>query len=277
MVLAEKAPLMHLAAGGGPLYNFLISLGLILGVTALAGFLLGGAQYGIAPGVLGGVIAYWLLARRSFKRVELLSREVGGIMEAAGRKVNLQRQPKQQEAVMQAAIDQAIKKLRGAYAIASWQWGIRAQMDGQIGQLLFMGKRFDRAKPYLKDGFARVWTTRAILGVCHFKGQAWEAMNSAFAESEKHNKKQGMLYAVWAWCVLNAKDGRKSDQRRDHAIEILARGEKKTESKDPLLQKNLEALRNGRSMRMQGYGNQWYMFHLERPRQAQTRQVIRGR
>jgi len=258
-------------------YNFLISFGAAIFITALAGALLGGPQYGIAPGILVGVLCYWLLARRSFKKVEVLSREVGVIMEAAGRKVNLQRQQKQQEAVMQAAIDQAIKKLRGAYAIASWQWGIRAQMDGQIGQLLFMGKRFDRAKPYLKDGFARVWTTRAMLGVCHFKNQDWSGMNAAFAESEKHNKKQGMLYAVWAWCVLNAKDGRRSEARRDSAIEILARGDKKTDNKDPLLQKNLEAIRNGRSMRMQGYGNQWYMFHLERPRQAQTRQVIRGR
>ena len=259
------------------MYNFLIAVGAALVVGVAAGIGLGDWGYGVVPALLVGGIAYFLLLRRSIRQVEAISEKVGGIMTRADRQSRGQaRNPRAAQAAVQRAVDQSIAELRKGYAIGQWQWGIRSQMDAQIGNLLFTSKRFKEAKPYLETGFARLWTTRAMLGACHFKDGNWDAMRIAFDEAIRYNKKkQGMLYAVYAWCVFNAKDGRKADERRDDAMEVLTRGEKNLDAEDANVTRNLDALRNGKKMSMTGYGQQWYMFHLEAPKMP--RQQIRGR
>ena len=258
-------------------YNFLIALGLSFLVAALSGLGLGGWVYGIIPGLLAAVGGYFLLLRRSIRQVEALSSKVGKVMTLAERQSRAQaRNQRAAQQVIHRAVDQAIAELRKGYVIGQWQWGIRSQMDAQIGNLLYTSKRFKESKPYLQTGFARLWTTRAMLGACHFRDQNWAGMRTAFDEAIRYNrKKQGLLYAVYAWCLLHAKDGRKQTERRDDALEVLTRGVDAMDGKDASLSRNLDAVRNGKKMTMNSYGQQWYMFHLETPRMP--KQHLKGR
>ena len=151
------------------MYNFLIALGAAFIIGGASGVGLGGLSYGIVPGLLVAVGGYFLLLRRSIRQVEVLSARVGKLMTQAERQGRAQaRNQRAAQQVIQRAVDQAITELRKGYLIGQWQWGIRSQMDAQIGNLLFTSKRFKEAKPYLETGFARLWTTRAMLGACHF-------------------------------------------------------------------------------------------------------------
>ena len=258
------------------MYNFLISLGGALVVGVISGIALGGFVYGIIPALLVAVGSYFLLLRRSIKQVEGLTADVTRIMTQAEKQSRAQaRNQRAAQAVVQRSVDQAIVALRKGYLIGAWQWGIRSQMDAQIGNLLYTSRRFREAKPYLKTGFARLWTTRAMLGACHFQDGDFGAMRDAFDQAVRANKKQGMLYAVYAWCVLNAKDGRKAEERRDDALALLAKGSDVLDGKDINLSRNVDAVRNGKKMNLSGYGQQWYAFHLETPKQP--RQQLRGR
>ena len=80
----------------------------------------------------------------------------------------------------------------------------------------------------------------------------------AFETAARFNAKQGLLYSVWAWC--HWKNG-----NNDRALQILARGDKEMESKDERLKQNLLNVQNGKKMKMKGYAEQWYQFHLEKP------------
>jgi hypothetical protein len=258
-------------------YNFLIASGLSLAAGAVSGLALGGLVYGIIPALLLLVGSYFLLLRRSIKQVEGISAQVGQIMATADKQSRAQaRNQRAAKQSIERAVDQAISTLRTGYPIGQWQWGVRSQLDAQIGNLLFTSQRFKEAKPYLKTGFARLWTTRAMLGVCMYREQKFKEMNAAFDEAIQYNrKKQGLLYATYAWCVLSAKDGRSGDERRDEALDILTRGNSAMDGKDPMLGRNLDAVRNGKKMVMSGYGQQWYMFHLETMKMP--RQAVRGR
>ena len=66
------------------MYNFLIATGAATLIGILAGVGLGGWTYGIIPKLvlLGG---YFILLRRSIKKVEMISARVGQIMTAAER------------------------------------------------------------------------------------------------------------------------------------------------------------------------------------------------
>ena len=46
-------------------------------------------------------------------------------------------------------------------------------------------------------------------------------------------------------------------------VEILARGKQTLGEADPHLSANLLALQNDKKLKMKGYGDTWYAFHLE--------------
>ena len=274
-VCGSKAP-PRIGARTG-VYNFLIALGASTVIGVIAGIGLGGWSYGVIPALLVLLGGYFFLLRRSIKQVETISGRVGQIMTVAERQSRSQaRNPRAAKQIISRSIDRSITELRKGYLIGQWQWGIRSQLDAQIGNLLFMAERFTEAKPYLKSGFARQWTTRAMLGALLFKEGNFPGMREAFDECIRYNKKKnGLLYAAYAWCLLNAKDGRKAEDRRSEALEVLTRGNTAMDSKDDQLVRNLDAVRNGKKMNMTGYGQQWYMFRLEAMRTP--KQQVRGR
>jgi hypothetical protein len=70
----------------------------------------------------------------------------------------------------------------------------------------------------------------------------------------KASGKEGFLYSFYAWLLSgNGQD--------DKAIEVLNKGMKKCPL-DEKLEANLEALKNGKKIKMERYGNVWLQLHL---------------
>jgi len=225
----------------------MINLALAL-LAALAGFALfyftriAHAVGSILPGVVAGIVAYVLLARRTVKQLEVVM--ASAQKELAGRR-----------------IEKALAILEGAFPLARWQFLVGSQLHGQIGSLLYVQKKFDEAEPHLKKSFVKMWPARAMLAAQHFRRKEWKEMESVFDAAIRANKGESLLYAVYAYC---------EDKRgeRKHAIEILQKGVSEVKT-DERLKTLLTRLQNDKRMKLEAYGEQWYQFWLETPPQMQ--------
>lgn len=152
---------------------------------------------------------------------------------------------------------------------AHWQFFTASAIDGQIGSLYYMRQDFSRAKPYLDKSFSRHWNARAMLAVLSFKKKDYAKMDKIFETATRYSSKQGLLWSLWAYCHWKAGNTSK-------AIDILVSGQKKLGSSDSHLIANLNNLQNNKKMKMNGYGQEWYQFHLEPlPQQQQQVRYVR--
>lgn len=150
-----------------------------------------------------------------------------------------------------------------------WQFFTSSAIDGQIGSLHYMRQDFPRAKPYLEKSFARHWNARAMLAVLAFKKKDYAKMDKIFDTATRYSSKQGLLWSVWAYCHWKAGNTSK-------AIDVLVSGQKKLGNSDSHLIANLNNLQNNKKMKMNGYGQEWYQFHLEPlPQQQQQVRYVR--
>jgi tetratricopeptide (TPR) repeat protein len=212
------------------MYNLLISiaLGTELGLVAA-----------IFPGVLALAIAYFVLARRTWKKLEK-------IFEGMQREVQAQK------------FDKAIQTLQGGFPLAPWQFLVASQLHSNIGILLYLRQDLDAALPHLEKSFSRNWIARGMLAVGRYRKRDLDGMKRIFEDAVKSNKKEGVLWSAYAW-VLEKED------RHDDAIRVLSRAVAANAS-DEKLKTSLQALQNGKKLKLgKLYGEQWFQFMLERP------------
>jgi tetratricopeptide (TPR) repeat protein len=199
----------------------------------------------IAPGVLAVLVTYFVLARRSFKRVEAVFNEASKSLSAMPPKLEL-----------------AISTLEKAYVLAPWQFGIRSQVDTQIGVIHFLQQDFKKAQPFLERSLTLGhWLGGAMLGVIQYKRKDNEAMRKTFDVVVKRAKGQSLPWNLYAYLLMQLGD-------RDGAQKVLVQALKKTKN-DSKVQDALLAVQNGKRINMRAYKEQWYQFHLERPPQQQ--------
>jgi tetratricopeptide (TPR) repeat protein len=96
-----------------------------------------------------------------------------------------------------------------------------------------------------------------MLGALYYMNEDYEKMTKAFEDALPYNKKDGMLWSIYAWCL------EKSGQR-EKALDAIGRGLAESPS-DEKMKANQLALQNKERMRMKAYGQEWYAFHLEPP------------
>jgi tetratricopeptide (TPR) repeat protein len=221
------------------MYNLLISLAAGLAVTLAIRF---GTNVGwvgsILPGLLALGVAYFVLARRSWKQLEALMGTV-------------------QKELMAQKFDRALQTLQGGFALAPWQFLVASQIHSQIGVLRYVRQDFAAAQPHLEKSFSRHGIARAMLAVTHYRKKDLEKMRKIFDEAAKDNKKEGLIFAAWAW--IEEKEG-----RHDEAIAVLARGLKSNPG-DEKLKAAAQTLQNDKRLKLgKLYGEQWFQFHLEK-------------
>ncbi|MGA1846070.1 tetratricopeptide repeat protein [Deferribacter abyssi] len=152
--------------------------------------------------------------------------------------------------------EKAINRLKNAYAFSKWQFFVKEQINSQIGIILYMQKKFDDAKSYLEKGFAKNWMGMAMLATLYFKEKKYEKVKSTMDKAIKNAPKEGFLYSLYAYFLTEMGE-------KDKAIEILVKGSKKAPL-DEKLETNLEALRNGKKMKMKNYGTLWLQLNIEK-------------
>jgi hypothetical protein len=154
-------------------------------------------------------------------------------------------------------IDQAIVKLFFLKRqFGKWQFFINSSIDGQIGSIYYIQSNYIKAEPYLKKSFSRHWIAKSMLGILYYRKKEYNNMDKIFESAVRYSSKQGLLWSVWAYCLVKS---RKNNQ----AINVLLRAKNKLGNSDLRITQNLINLQNKKKMKMRSYGEQWYQFQLE--------------
>ena len=244
------------------MYNLIISL--VTGAVVFGVVLLAMPSYGLIaawlPMLVAAVGVYVLLARRTGKKVE-------AIVERATRELQQQR------------IDNGVRILETAYAYDRWQFLVSAQINSQIGGILFMQRKFKEAEPYLAKAFSRQWNAQGMLAAIHFRRHQLDQAVTVMEKAVKYSKKEALAWGLYAYIL--EKGG-----RREAALEVLQRGSQKCPDSEAI-KNNILRLQNRERMKMKQFGDDWYQFQFESPsakrfgqappgKQRRSRRAIRG-
>ncbi|PLY04432.1 MAG: hypothetical protein C0622_02820, partial [Desulfuromonas sp.] len=152
--------------------------------------------------------------------------------------------------------EKAVRDLKVAMKYAPWQLYAKQQINSQIGTVYYLKRDFNEALPYLEQGFARNWVSQSMLAISYMKKNKSGKMKTTFDQAVSGSRKEPMVYALYAFCLEYVGE-------RNKAIEILNKGIAKTGG-DERLKENVELLEAGKKMKMKGFGDMWYQFHLEK-------------
>lgn len=150
--------------------------------------------------------------------------------------------------------DKAVEKLKAGYSYAKWQFLVKEQIDSQIGIIYYTSRQFDQAEPYLKNAFSKNWMAMAMLAATHYKAEEMDKVRKVMDKGLKGAPKEGFMYSLYAWFLLEKGD-------KEKAIEVLSKGVDRNPA-DERLSSNLDAVKNGKKLKMQNYGNYWLQMHL---------------
>lgn len=220
------------------MFNLAISLaaGLLVGILVAVTTRLG-AVAAIIPGTVVAVGAYLVLVRRTWKQLEALFDQV-------------------QKELQAQKVDRALQIMQSGFKLAPWQFLVAAQLHSNIGILHFVKGDQEAALPHLEKSFTRNWIARAMLGVVRYRSRDMAGMARVFDEAVKANKKEGLLWSVYAWIL--EKEGRHAE-----AVALLGRAVAANPS-DEKLKASLQALQNDKKLKLgKLYAEQWFQFRLE--------------
>ena len=189
---------------------------------------------------------YFLIARHVMKKVT-------AVMETAAKDLQGQR------------LEKAIREMQSAFRFGKWQFTVNGQINSQIGMVYYMKKDFTTAFPYLEKAFIRNWAAMGMLAISYMKRNKNDKMRETFEKAVQVSSKETLLWNLYAYCLVEIGDSAK-------AIEVLERGLKKLPGEERI-KLNLEALREGKKMKMKSFGDMWLQFHLERPNVIMKQQV----
>lgn len=229
------------------MFNLLISLAVGVLVTVLIKLLGYSIWAGLVPGTLAFLGSFVFLARRVAMKVQALSK-------SAEKELSTQpANPKER----QQRIEKAVKILEGGLAYDRWQFLIGSEIHAQIGMIRYVGQDFPAAAVHLAKASARNYMAKALQGALHFKQKEYAKMESAFESAVKSGKKEGVVWAAYAWCFQQMKE-------RDKALKVMARSVEANPS-DEKLKAGLTALQNDKKLRMKAFEPMWWQFGLETP------------
>ena len=229
------------------MYNLLIALG--VGVAITLGVKLFGFSVwaGIIPGTLAFAGTYFVLARRIGTQLQVLMTTV---------QKELQGQPTSQKEAT-ARVERAIKMLEGGLVYEKWQFLVGPEIHSQIGMLKYMSKDLDGADRHFAKASPRNYMAKAMQGALYYQRKDFPKMKSSFELAVASGKKEPLIWAVYAWCLVQNKE-------KEEALRVLGRGVEANPS-DEKLKNSLSALQNDKKLKMKPYEPMWWQFGLEAP------------
>lgn len=239
------------------MYNLLIAL--VVGVVVTVAIKLAGFAIwaGLVPGTIAFLGTYFLLARRTGQQIQKITSEA---------QVELSSVPPN-ERERKLRVDKAIKLLESALVYEKWQFLIGPELHAQIAMIKYMTGDLDGAEQNFKKSSPRNGLALAMEGALKYRKKDFAGMEKSFEAATKAQKKEPMIWAAYAWCVLQQKD-------KDKALKILARAVE-TNPSDEKLKNSLAQLQNDKKLKMKPYEPLWWQFGLEAPpmQMAPGRQV----
>lgn len=174
-----------------------------------------------------------------------IMKQVMAIMDTVGKDIQGQR------------LEKAVRELQGALKYSKWQIYVDGQINAQIGMIYYMKRDFTAAFPYLEKSFFKNWAAMGMLAISYMKRNKNDKMKDTFEKAVQASPKEPLLWNLYAWCLVEIDDTSK-------ALEVLNRGLKKIPGEERI-KSNLEAVQNGKKMKMKSFGDMWLQFQLERP------------
>lgn len=237
--------------------NLLLGLGAALAVVLLSSLLKMPLWVGIPLGILAGAALFIWQGRKIQQELEKIFTRAGDLLK------------KQQ-------FDKAIEAMKEGYKFSSRQFLVKGSIDGQIGVVQYLRKKNEEAEPLLAAASMQHYIAKAMLGILQWKRGEKKKARETFNLAIKTGKKESLLYAVYAYVLLEMGE-------RDKAIDILNKGLSVCKGDERLIT-NRNLLQNGKALKMKVYGEQWYQFLLERPMMRQeappfarvSRRAMRG-
>jgi tetratricopeptide (TPR) repeat protein len=229
------------------MYNLLLSLaaGVVVAlVVKLSGFSI---WAGLVPGVLVALGVYVFLFRRTMERVQALAGRV---------QKELSSQPTSPRD-LQNTLQRAVKLLESGLPLGKWQFLVAPQIHGQIATLHYMGKDFDAAARHFSQASDRDYMARAMEGALYFQRKEPVKMKAAFEAAVKSGRKEALVWAVYAWCLVQLKE-------KDQALQVLGRAVEANPT-DEKLKNSLAQLQNDKRLKMRPFEPMWWQFGLEPP------------
>jgi len=150
--------------------------------------------------------------------------------------------------------EKAIGRLKSGYKFSNWQFFVKEQINAQIGIILYSTKKFEEALGYLEKGFDKNWLSMVMLAASYYRAKETDKALKTLEKAVKGSPKEGFVYSFYAWMLSGNGDDTK-------AIEVLNKGVKKCPL-DEKLEANMEALKNGKKIKMERYGNVWLQLQL---------------
>ncbi len=239
--------------------NLLIALAAGVAVVVLVKALGFSLIAGIIPGTVVFLAVLVVLGRRSFMQLQAV---VGAVQaELSSMTANKKEQ--------QAKADKAIKMLEAAIPLGKWQFLLEAEVYGQIGMIKHLFKDFEGALAAFSKASQRNYFAKAMQGAIYFQKKDFSAMQASFEAAVKHGNKESLMWAAYAWCLIqNKKD--------DEALRVLSRGVEQNPS-DEKLKKALSALQNDKRLKMSPWEPMWWQLGLESPPMPQAQFAGAGR
>lgn len=228
------------------MYNLLISLGIGFATAVASALFLPHWYEWVLPALVAAAVAWFLGARRINRRLEAIFMKSMQDLQAQRPEV-------------------AIQTLKDAYALDRWQFLVRAQVDAQIGTILYLLRRNDEAEAHLRRGFVRHWLGQGMLACLLFRRHKLDEAKGVLEKAVAVTRKEPLLYGLYAFMLDKA-------GRKEEAIGVLQRGVAAVPGNAPL-KDNLLALQNHRRIEMSGFGDAWYQFMLEPVPQARIQQM----
>ena len=220
------------------MYNLLISLGAAAVVFVILMFAVNVPWWGSLLVALSQFAVMYIFAMR------YVMKKVSAAMESAGKDLQGQR------------IDKAIRTLQDMLRYGAWQFSVRGQIHSQIGMIYYLKRDFSNAFPHLQKSFAKNWIAMGMLAVSYMKRNKKDKMTATFEKAVQWSPKEPLLWNVYAYCLVESGSP-------DLAKKVLERGLKKLPGEERITH-NLQALQEGKKMKMKNFGDMWLQFHLER-------------
>jgi tetratricopeptide (TPR) repeat protein len=225
----------------------MINLALTL-LAAAAGFLLLWLPRLVRP--IGAILPALVIGAGTWY---LLVRRTGKLLESVVTRAH--------ELAKNNKLEAAVELLQSAFPLGRWQFLVDAQLHGQIGQLLYLQKKYDEAEPHLVKAWVKHWPARAMLAAQQFRRKEWPKMEETFEAAVRANKEEALLYAIYAWC-----EDKRGEKKK--AIEILQRGVAEVKG-DEKLKTLLQRAQNDKRLKMDAFEPVWWQFGLEQPKVQQ--------
>lgn len=237
--------------------NLLLGLGAALAVILLSSLLSIKLWISLPLGILAGAGLFIWQGRKVQQDLEKIFARAGELLK------------KQQW-------EKAIETMKEGYRFSSRQFLVKGSIDGQIGVVQYLRKKNEEAEPLLLAASMQHYIAKAMLGILQWKRGDKKKAKQTFDLALKAGKKESLLYAVYAYVLLEMGE-------RNRAIEILNKGLEICKGDERLIT-NRNLLQNGKTLKMKVYGEQWYQFLLERPMVRQeapsfariSRRALRG-